>query len=130
VYGYLSPYIFEFIEKPEKLDLKNFVDARPQAAGENEFQIAIIHGYLSSAEQFALENPSVRLILLAHDQRQGTWEKNQSLIVGNGKDSEYISKIKISPQNQWKISVEQDKINEDLVEDDQIVRIIEEYKKN
>jgi len=130
IYGYLSPYIFEFIKKPDKLNITNFVSARPQPAKKNEFQVAVVHGYLSNAEQFADENPDVKLILLAHDQRQGTWEKNQAMIIGNGKDSEYISVIKVSSQNHWHISVEQNKIHEDLPEDKQIVKIIESFKSN
>jgi 2',3'-cyclic-nucleotide 2'-phosphodiesterase (5'-nucleotidase family) len=130
IFGYLSPYIFEFIEKPIQLNLSNFVDARPEPAKKNEFQVAVIHGYLSNAEQFAVENPTVNLILLAHDQRKGVWKKNQATIIGNGKDSEYISVVTISPESQWDISIEQNKIHEDLPEDDQIVKIIEEYKTN
>ncbi len=130
LYGYLSPYIFNFIEKSYDLSLSNFVNAKPEPSGENEFQIAIIHGYLSNAEQFALENPSIDLILLAHDQRKGIWKKNQVIIIGNGKDSEYISIIKVNKRSQWNISVDQKKISEELPEDSQIVRIIEEFKSN
>jgi len=130
LYGYLSPYIFNFIEKPYDLILSNFVNAKPEPSGENEFQIAIIHGYLSNAEQFALETPSIDLILLAHDQRKGIWKKNQAIIIGNGKDSEYISIIKVYKGSQWNISVDQKKISEELPEDSQIVRIIEEFKSN
>lgn len=128
--GYLSPYIFNFIAKPDDLNLSIFVNAKPETSGENEFHIAIIHGYLSNAEQFALENPSIDLILLAHDQRKGIWEKNQAIIIGNGKDSEYISIIKVNQGSQWNISVDQKKISEELPEDGQIVKIIDEYKSN
>ena len=130
LYGYLSPYIFNFIEKPDDLNLSIFVNAKPEPSGENEFHIAIIHGYLSNAEQFALENPSIDLILLAHDQRKGIWKKNQAIIIGNGKDSEYISIIKVNQGSQWNISVDQKKISEELPEDSQIVKIIDEYKSN
>jgi 2',3'-cyclic-nucleotide 2'-phosphodiesterase (5'-nucleotidase family) len=130
IYGYLSPYVFDFIPEPEFPSLTNFVEAKPEPAEFKEFQIAVIHGYRSNAEQFAVENPSVRLILLGHDQRKGIWEKNQATIIGNGKDSEYISVIKLAPENNWNISVEQQKIHEDLPEDKQIVRIIESYKNN
>jgi hypothetical protein len=106
------------------------VDAKPEPVENNAYQIAVIHGYLSNAEQFAIENPSVRLILLGHDQRQGIWVKNQATIIGNGKDSEYLSVIKLTPGSKWNISVEQHKIHEDLPEDKQVVNIIDQYKKN
>ena len=128
IYGYLSPYIFDFIKKPQNPKLINFVDAKPEPQENKDFQIAVIHGYLSNAEQFAVENSSVKLILLSHDQRQGIWEKNQATIIGNGKDSEYISVIKLTPGSTWKISVEQHKIHQDLPEDAQIVNVIEQYK--
>jgi hypothetical protein len=108
----------------------NFVNAKPEAAKSNQFQIAVIHGYLSNAEQFAEENPFVDLIFLAHDQRKGIWRKNQTFLIGNGKDSEYITIVKVNRNRDWDISVEQQKINEDLPEDDQIVKIIEDYKSN
>ncbi len=130
LYGYLSPYIFNFVEKPDDLSLSNFVNAKPEPSGENEFHIAIIHGYLSYAEQFALENPSIDLILLAHDQRKGIWKKNHVIIIANGKDSEYISIIKVNQGSQWNLSVDQMKISEELPEDSQIAKIIDEYKSN
>jgi 2',3'-cyclic-nucleotide 2'-phosphodiesterase (5'-nucleotidase family) len=128
IYGYLSPYIFDFVPKPDQPVLTNFVEAKPQPAKSGEFQVAVVHGYLSNAQQFAEENPTVSLILLAHDQRKGIWEKNQATIIGNGKDSEYISVIKITRNPGWIITVDQPKINEDLPEDPQIVKIIEAYK--
>jgi 2',3'-cyclic-nucleotide 2'-phosphodiesterase (5'-nucleotidase family) len=130
VYGYMSPYIFDFIAKPERIELVNFVNAKPKPQKENSLLIAVVHGYLSNAEQFAVENSSVSLILLAHDQRKGIWEKNQATIVGNGKDSEYVSVIRVNSLKEWKIDVEQIKIHEDLPEDEQIVKIIEDYKRN
>ena len=125
----LSPFIFEFIEKPAELNLLNFVNAKPEISDENEFQIAIIHGYLSNAEQFALENSYINLILLAHDQRKGIWDKNGIMIVGNGKDSEYISIIKVTYNDQWNLSVDQKKISEEIPEDEEIFNLISEYKK-
>jgi 2',3'-cyclic-nucleotide 2'-phosphodiesterase (5'-nucleotidase family) len=130
VYGYLSPYIFEFIPKPENLNLKHFVNAKPEPLNKNQFQIAVVHGYLSNAEQFAVENSTVTLILLAHDQRKGIWKKNQATIIGNGKDSEYISVVKMDSDDQWNFTAEQYKIHEDLPEDEQIVKIIADYKTN
>jgi 2',3'-cyclic-nucleotide 2'-phosphodiesterase (5'-nucleotidase family) len=130
IYGYLSPYIFEFIKMPDRLNLTNFVDAKPESAKKTDFQIVVIHGYLSNAEQFAAENETVDLILLAHDQRKGIWNKNQATIIGNGKDSEYISIVEVSRDTEWNISVKQAKIHEELPEDDQIVKIIEDYKSN
>jgi len=130
IFGYLSPYIFEFIQKPEQLNLLNFVNAKPGTEKKNQFQIAVIHGYLSNAEQFAVENPAVDLVFLAHDQRMGTWKKNQATVVGNGKDSEYISIVKVDHGRDWNISIEQKKISEDLSEDDQIVKIVEDFKSN
>jgi 2',3'-cyclic-nucleotide 2'-phosphodiesterase (5'-nucleotidase family) len=128
LYGYLSPYIFDFIKIPKDLNLVNFIDAKPEESGKECFEIAIIHGYLSNAEQFALENSGIDLILLAHDQRKGIWKKNHALIVGNGKDSEYISIIEINKYEKWNINVVQKKIHEELPEDNQIVKIIDEYK--
>ena len=128
IYGYLSPYIFEFIEKPAKFNLSNFVEAKPVRAKEKEFLVAVIHGYFSNAQQFAEENPMVTLILLAHDQRKGVWKNKQATIIGNGKDSEYISVIHVQKDPDWKISVEQPKIYEEIAEDQEIVKIIEEYK--
>jgi 2',3'-cyclic-nucleotide 2'-phosphodiesterase (5'-nucleotidase family) len=130
IYGYLSPYVFEFIKKPERLNLTNFLECRTKPAKKNDFQIAVIHGYLSNAEQFASENTSVRLILLAHDQRKGIWQKDQATIIGNGKDSEYITIIKVNPGDHWDLSIDQLKIHEKLPEDEHIVKIIEEYKSN
>lgn len=130
VYGYLSPYIFDFIEKPEHIELVNFINAKPRPQKENSFRIAVVHGYLSNAEQFAVVNSSINLVLLAHDQRKGIWTKNQATIVGNGKDSEFISIIKIGSGIKWKISVEHLKIHEELPEDKNIVKIIENYKRN
>jgi 2',3'-cyclic-nucleotide 2'-phosphodiesterase (5'-nucleotidase family) len=128
IYGYMSPYIFDFVEKPEDMILSNFVSEKPRHAEKNLFQIAVIHGYLSNAEQFALENSSISLILLAHDQRKGVWDKNGVRIVGNGKDSEYISIIKVTNEGQWDISVDQMKISEEIPEDEQVLNLIQEYK--
>jgi len=130
IYGYLSPHIFEFIEKPKELNLSNFVNAKSNVSIANDFRIAIIHGYLSNAEQFILENTSIDLVLLAHDQRRGIWEKNNTMIIGNGKDAEYISIIKVTKGNQWDITIDQKKISEELPEDDNILKLINAYKAN
>jgi len=130
IYGYLSPYVFNFVEKPDDLILSIFVREEPHQVEKNLFQIAVIHGYLSNAEQFAIEHSAINLILLAHDQRKGIWDKNGIMIVGNGKDSEYISIIKITKNNTWDISVDQKKISEEIPEDEEISNLISEYKNN
>lgn len=128
VYGYLSPDVFDFIEKPEDLKLSIFMGEKPHKAENNLFRIAVIHGYLSNAEQFAIENSNINLILLAHDQRKGIWDKNGVIIVGNGKDSEYISVIKVTNSDKWDLSVDQKKISEKIPEDKDIYNLIREYK--
>jgi len=129
IFGYLSPYIFDFIEKPKELNLSNFVNEHSNKSKQNELKLAVIHGYLSNAEQVADEDTSIDLILLAHDQRRGIWKKNNTPIIGNGKDAEYISIIKVSRDDQWNINIDQKKINQEMPKDDQIISLIEEYKK-
>ena len=130
IYGYLFPNTFDFIEKPEYLSLSNSLNTKPERSTENEFQIAIIHSSLATAEQFSFENKSIDLILLAHDQQRGVWNINKSIIIGNGKDSEYISIIKIEKGSPWDITVNQKKIKEEIPEDDQIINLVNEYKQN
>jgi 2',3'-cyclic-nucleotide 2'-phosphodiesterase (5'-nucleotidase family) len=129
IYGYLFPNAFDFIEKPDYLNLLNVEKTKPERATKNEFQIVILHSYFDTAEQFYVENNSIDLILLAHDQQRGVWNRNNSIIIGNGKDSEYISIIKIEKGSPWDITVKQQKISEDLPEDDQMTNLIKDYKK-
>jgi len=128
IYGYLFPNAFDFIEKPDYLSLSNVVNNKRERKTDDEFKIVIIHSYFNTAEQFYYENTSVDLILLAHDQQRGVWHKDKSIIIANGKDSEYISIIKIEKGSPWDITVNQQKISEELPEDGQISNLIDDIK--
>lgn len=130
IYAFLSPDVFDFIKKPEYLKLSNIADVKLERSTDSIFRIAIIHGKFDTAEQFASENSSLDLVLLAHDQQKGIWNTNRTMIIGNGKDSEYISIIQIKKGTPWEITVNQKKISEEISEDEQISKLIDEYKKN
>ena len=108
--------------------MSNIADVKLEGSTGTIFRIAIIHGQLDTAEQVTSENLSLDLVLLAHDQQRGVWNTNKTMIIGNGKDGEYISIIQIKKGSPWEITVNQKKISEEISEDDQISKLIDEYK--
>jgi 2',3'-cyclic-nucleotide 2'-phosphodiesterase (5'-nucleotidase family) len=125
--GILSPESFEFIKLTSNLSLSTEVNNIIKPTKKDELNIVIYHGTSDSAQSFAAKNQSVDLILLGHDQRKGVWENNNCTIVGNGKDSEYISVIQIEKKSDWNFNVKQIEISEQIPEDKEILKIIERF---
>jgi len=127
VYGLLSEKVFEFIGRPEDLMLVSQFSLPELDKAAGGLNIVVIHGYLSDARTIAKKYNDVDLILIAHEQNRGVWKANDATIIGNGKDSEYISIIKADYDQQWEIDVDQIKISEMIPEDKDVLKIIENY---
>jgi 2',3'-cyclic-nucleotide 2'-phosphodiesterase (5'-nucleotidase family) len=127
IYGLLSPKVFNFIEVPAALHLRNPSHINLKSKNRRDLNVVVMHGYLGEAQQFARRNQSIDLVLLAHDQSKGIWDENGSLIVGNGKDSEFLSIIEARFDKKWHFKVDQVRISETIPEDDHILKIISQF---
>ncbi len=127
IHGLLSPKVFDFIEVPAILNLQDPSNMILRSKTPRDLNVVVMHGYLGEAQQFARVNQSIDLILLAHDQLKGIWDENGPLIVGNGKDSEFLSIIEARFEKKWHFKVDQLRISETIPEDDHILKIIREF---
>ncbi len=129
IYGLLCEEVFDFVEVPADLTLTSLFDLPGEVKSADDLNIVVIHGFLSDAQAFAQKFQTVDLILLSHDQSRGVWNTNGVTILGNGKDSEYISVVKAEYKRQWKFEVNQIKISESIPEDKDVLKIIEDFNK-
>jgi 2',3'-cyclic-nucleotide 2'-phosphodiesterase (5'-nucleotidase family) len=125
-----SAAAFQFIKQPAFLKLLPIADFSISRQDKNSLRIVVIHGTLAEARQFAEKNSDINIIFLAHEQEKGLWDQNGVMIVANGKDSEYISSVKIKHDSAWQAQVEYVKISEALPEAEDILDIIDQFKKN
>jgi 2',3'-cyclic-nucleotide 2'-phosphodiesterase (5'-nucleotidase family) len=123
----LSPSAFEFIDKPEWINLLKSPAGSP--TGQKDIlRVIVFHGSRAEAEKFASGQTKVDLILMAHDQEKGLWKFNGVLLVGNGKDSEYVSVIEARYDAGWKIDVQQVSMSDAYPEPLEILDIIRAFK--
>jgi 2',3'-cyclic-nucleotide 2'-phosphodiesterase (5'-nucleotidase family) len=130
IHGLLSPKVFDFIEVPAILNLQDPSNIILKSKTRRDLNVVVMHGYLGEAQQFARVNQSIDLVLLAHDQLKGIWDENGPLIVGNGKDSEFLSIIEARFEKKWHFRVDQVRINETVLEDDCILKIIKKFNRD
>ena len=96
----------------------------------HDLNIVVFHGRYADAERIVKDNIWIDLILLAHDQFEGINKVSNTLIIGSGRNSEFITVIKgLREADTWKYDINKEKIKESIKEDENIVAIIQEYQK-
>ena len=127
IYAFLSPAVFDYIQKPDFLCLSEDLSIEDPLSSDRNFDILVLHGTKEEAQKIISKHPGFEVILLAHDQRRGTWNVEGTTIVGNGKDSEYISLIELKSGNKKKIEVRLIEINESISENTEIKYLIDKF---
>ena len=127
IYGFLSPKSFEFITKPKKLSLLPFSSLQ-NVIDTSVCNIVVFHGPIQEAEKCAQEYKWIDLILLAHDQQLDPKQVFNTIIIGCGQDSEYITVIAVEKLNdRWHFDINQEPVGPSIPEDKSITQIINSY---
>ena len=126
IYSYLSTKAFSFIKLPEELQLLPFSDIKD--THETGCNVIIFHGSSSEAELVVNETGWIDLILLAHDQYAEVKHISNTVIVGGGRDSEFIVIVAVSKSSgDWKFNISKKKMDDTIKEDQEILEFIQEY---
>ena len=128
IFSFLSPDAFIFINPIKKLKLSPFSALKKSKL--HDLNIVVFHGRYADAERIVKDNIWIDLILLAHDQFEEVNKVSNTLIIGSGRNSEFITVIKgLREADTWKYDINKEKIKESIKEDENIVAIIQEYQK-
>jgi len=130
VYAYLSPNCFSFIHQPKDLVLNSI---RPDFPDDNpdSFNLIVYHGSREEAYELARTNPQIALILLGHDQYSYADSIGHTLLVGAGRDAEFVVLLRIGRSgSEWKIKQEHINLTETIPADKDISALITSFKSN
>lgn len=92
-FGFVSPDLFKYTQKPVWLNLSNQINGLDYLA--DGINIIVYNGYLSDAQNFLKMYNRFDALLLSSDQQSGTWQTGNTTIIGGGHDAESIALVEI-----------------------------------